>query len=69
MLFLLIVLPFFISCTKDSEDTESNVEFERNKRKWENLEITDYSIQEIYSCFCGGLIEWEIIVENGIKTP
>lgn len=64
---LLMVVASFISCSKDSEGGGDDAEFNQNREKWKNAKIADYSIQENHSCYCGGLLEWEIIVKNNIK--
>lgn len=62
---LLVFISFclFISCSSDDLR-----ELERARDKWENLGIKDYIIKERISCFCAGIFEWELYVENEQKV-
>jgi len=58
---------FFISCSSDDEFSVEKRELIQAKQKWNNAQIQNYSIHERISCFCGGLLEWDVFVKNGIK--
>ncbi|MEZ4841510.1 MAG: DUF6174 domain-containing protein [Flavobacteriaceae bacterium] len=61
----IVLLSFSIilfSCV--SEDLS---EFEIAKNKWESANINSYKIKERISCFCVGILQWELEVVNGEK--
>jgi hypothetical protein len=61
---VLLSLSFALfSCV--SEDLS---EFEIAKNKWESANINSYKIKERISCFCVGILQWELEVVNGEKT-
>lgn len=64
---LLLILTVFLLLSCDSDDTSVQNELELNRQKWQGHDIKNYSIQENYLCFCVGLLEWEIIVHDGMK--
>jgi len=63
----LLFIFLFISCTSDDEISEENRELNQARLAWQNSQLKNYSINERISCFCGGLLEWEVYVKNGIK--
>jgi hypothetical protein len=61
IVFLSLSFALF-SCV--SEDLS---EFEIAKNKWESANINSYKIKERISCFCAGILQWELEVVNGEK--
>ncbi len=62
--FLCIAISF-ISCSVD--DDVSFRELNTNRQLWESSQVKNYSINERLSCFCGGVLERNIFVVNGMK--
>jgi len=62
-LLLLGVLMLLFSCTDDDDKSENQIA----REKWNSLQIKDYSIKERRACFCAGLLEWTVEVEDNIK--
>lgn len=63
---ILLILSLSISCSLDDNDEKfENLSLAREK--WSSKAIKDYSINEHLGCFCGGFLEWEVIVEDNIK--
>lgn len=60
--FFLVLM--FTSCDSDDDDMS---EFKIAKAKWEKFQFDDYSIQENVSCFCAGLLEWDVKVSDNEK--
>ena len=67
ILFLVVFTIAFSSCS--SEDNGPKSEFEIAKAKWEKFQFDDYSIKENTSCFCAGLLEWDLrVIDNQKDT-
>ena len=64
---LISILTVFLLLSCDSDDASVQNELELNRQKWQRHDIRNYSIQENYLCFCVGLLEWEIIVQDDLK--
>ena len=67
ILIPLIFISLFISCNSDDTLTEEKIEFNKARQKWNNTQPENYNMHERVSCFCGGLLEWDVFVKNGIK--
>ena len=67
MLTLLIIVFAFISCSSDDEFSDEKKELNRARQKWSTTQNLNYTMNERISCFCGGLLDWNVFVENGIK--
>ena len=67
ILIPLIFISLFISCNSDDTLTEEKIEFNKARKTWNNSQIENYNMHERVSCFCGGLLEWDVIVKNSIK--
>lgn len=67
ILIPLLFVCFLISCTSDVELSEEKREFNQARQKWNSAQIQNYEMHERISCFCGGLLEWDVFVKNGIK--
>jgi hypothetical protein len=65
LLLLIIISGTVYSCTDDENQVS---ELNENRRLWESNQIVSYSINEETSCFCGGVLDWELTVEDSIKT-
>lgn len=50
-----------------SQENTMNTELEKAKVKWQSFGYENYRITERYSCFCGGLLEWETVVLENVK--
>ena len=68
-LILFLAASVIAACDSDSaDDMEKPMDdFQRNKAKWQAAAISDYRIQENLSCFCVGLLEWDVVVRDGQK--
>ncbi len=55
----------FISCSSDDDGLGS--ELNSNRVLWQSSQIKNYSMNERLSCFCGGLLEWDVYIKDGIK--
>jgi hypothetical protein len=70
--FLLIVLiSLLVSCNNDNDQNNQDKDFssiENPRDRWEAYGITDYMINERISCFCGGVLQWDLVVKNNIKS-
>ena len=70
--FLLVVLiSLLVSCNNDDDENNQDKDFssiENPRERWEAYGITDYTINERISCFCGGVLQWDLIVKNNIKS-
>ena len=65
--FLLVVLiSLLVSCSSNDDKDFSSIENPRER--WEAHGIADYVINERISCFCGGVLQWDLVVKNNIKT-
>jgi hypothetical protein len=67
ILIPLLFINFFISCTSDDTISEEKIELSQARQKWNSAQIKNYEMHERLSCFCGGLLEWDVFVKNGIK--
>ena len=65
---LLLIVLIFSSCSSDTNIRSEKFNLNLAREKWENANITNYSIKEQKNCFCGGLLEWEVYVENNVKV-
>ena len=66
--FTLFIIVFtFISCSSDDEFSGEKRELSQAIQKWNSAQILNYTMNERISCFCGGLLDWNVFVENGIK--
>jgi len=64
-IFLPLIFIFaFISCSSDDDFTD---ELNANRLLWQSSQIKDYTLNERISCFCGGLLSWDVFVLNSIK--
>ncbi|WP_456441646.1 DUF6174 domain-containing protein [Psychroserpens sp.] len=68
-MFQKVILPLvcicvFISCSSDDDFTD---ELNANRQLWQSSQLKNYSINERLSCFCGGLLEWNLYVKDGVK--
>lgn len=70
--FLLIVLiSLLVSCNNDDDENNKDKDFssiENPRERWEAYGFTDYIITERISCFCGGVLQWDLVVKNNIKS-
>lgn len=57
---------FFISCSSDDDD-DIRKELNSNRQLWETSQIENYKWNERLSCFCGGLLAWDVFVAGGVK--
>lgn len=67
ILISLLFICFFISCSSDDEFSGEKRELSQARQKWNSAQIQNYNMNERISCFCGGLLEWDVFVKNGIK--
>jgi len=67
ILIPLLFICFFTSCSSDNELSGEKEEFNLAKQKWNSAQIKNYEVHERLSCFCGGLLEWDVFVKDGIK--
>jgi len=63
---LLLIISALISCS--SNDDVVITELGKNRQLWISSQIENYSMNERISCFCAGLLEWDVFVENGEKV-
>ena len=67
--FLLVALiSLLASCNNDDENDKDFSSIENPRERWEAYGITDYVINERISCFCGGVLQWDLVVKNNIKS-
>ena len=64
---IIFILLIFISCSSDDAISDEKRELNRARQLWNSAQIRNYSMNERISCFCGGLLDWNVFVENGIK--
>ncbi len=57
----------FISCSSDDEISKEIRELNEARSTWQSFQLKNYSFNERISCFCGGLLEWDVYVKDGIK--
>ena len=67
-IFTVLIVVAFISCGSDDELSDEKRELSQARQKWNSAQIQNYSINERISCFCAGLLEWDVYVRNGIKN-
>ena len=67
ILIPILFICFFNSCSSDVELSGEKKEFSQARQKWNSAQIKNYNMHERMSCFCGGLLEWDVFVKNGIK--
>ena len=67
ILTILIIVFTFISCSSDDAFFDEKRELSQAREKWNSAQILNYNMNERISCFCGGLLDWNVFVENGIK--
>jgi uncharacterized protein YxeA len=65
ILISLFFIFIFISCSSDDDGSEK--ELNVNRQLWQSSQIKSYSMNERLSCFCGGLLEWDVYVKDGVK--
>ena len=65
---VLIIFFTFISCSTDDEFSDDKRELSQARQKWSTSQILNYTMNERISCFCGGLLDWNVFVEKGIKV-
>ena len=65
ILFSLGFVFLLISCSSD-DDSFSN-ELNANRSLWASKNISDYKWNEFLGCFCGGVLDRQIIVVNSVK--
>lgn len=63
---IIILISFVFSCNKN-DDTDISL-FKNSREKWEAYKISDYVINERISCFCGGVLQWDLEVKNNTKS-
>ena len=67
--FLLVALiSLLASCNYNDENDKDFSSIENPRERWEAYGITDYVINERISCFCGGVLQWDLVVKNNIKS-
>ena len=67
--FLLVALiSLLVSCNNDDENEKDFSSIENPRERWEAYGIPDYVINERISCFCGGVLQWDLVVKNNIKS-
>lgn len=59
-----ILILSFISC--DSDDGKGS-DLTKNRELWESHKANSYTMNQRTSCFCGGILEWDLSVINHIK--
>ena len=66
--FIVLIIVFtFVSCDSDDEFSDEKTELIQARQKWSSAQIQNYSMNERISCYCGGLLEWDVFVKNEIK--
>lgn len=64
LLSLILIVSAFYSC----DDHQNQItELSKNRQLWESKQISSYIINESLSCYCGGVLDWELRVEDEIK--
>jgi len=57
----------FISCASDDDIFKEIRALNETRSTWQRSQLKNYRINERISCFCGGLLEWDVYVKEGAK--
>lgn len=62
-----LLLIIFSSCNSDDDVTEKQREFNQAQKLWQSNQIENYIWNERLSCFCAGVLEWDLYVKDNLK--
>ena len=62
-----LLLSVFSSCHSDDNVTEKQRELGLARQLWQSQQIENYVWNERLSCFCGGVLEWDLFVKDKLK--
>jgi len=62
--FALLVL---ISCSSVDDITEKQRELNQARQLWQSQQVENYKWNERLSCFCAGVLEWDLFVKDNLK--
>ena len=62
-----LLLSVFSSCNSDDIVTEKQRVLNQAIQLWQSQQIENYIWNERISCFCGGVLEWDLFVKDKIK--
>ena len=62
--FALLVL---ISCSSVDDIAEKQRELNQARQLWQSQQVENYKWNERLSCFCAGVLEWDLFVKDNLK--
>ena len=62
--FALLVL---ISCSAVDDIAEKQRELNQARQLWQSQQVENYKWNERLSCFCAGVLEWDLFVKDNLK--
>ena len=62
-----VALLVLISCSSVDDITEKQRELNQARQLWQSQQIENYKWNERLSCFCAGVLEWDLFVKDNLK--
>ena len=62
-----VALLVLISCSSVDDITEKQRELNQARQLWQSQQVENYKWNERLSCFCAGVLEWDLFVKDNLK--